>query len=319
MVIGGYRVGALLRKTGKEVLEDGILGLAAQTAYYFFFSLFPLLLFATPLLGLIGDEHVIINWVMGQVSSTVPEEALALVRNVVADVVFSENAPGLMSVGAVLAAWTGSNVFGSLIDALNRAYDVEEGRPWWKKRLIALGAVIVSGLLMAVSATVMLAGPEITQWLTDHIGLGRAFEVTWMIMQYPVAFALLVGMMWLIYFFLPNLRQHKRQILVGAVVAALLWVVMTLGFRFYVANFGSYNKTYGTIGGVIVLLTWMYLTMLVILVGGELNAELHHGTGAIDPRRGAVYANRIVTAGDPSRTSNERVERVQPLAARGPE
>ncbi|HJR64176.1 MAG TPA: YihY/virulence factor BrkB family protein [Gemmatimonadaceae bacterium] len=319
MVIGGYRVGALLRKTGKEVLEDGILGLAAQTAYYFFFSLFPLLLFATPLLGLIGDKHVIINWVMGQVSSTVPEEALALVRNVVADVVFSENAPGLMSAGAVLAAWTGSNVFGSLIDALNRAYDVEEGRPWWKKRLIALGAVIVSGLLMAVSATVMLAGPEITQWLTDHIGLGRAFEVTWMIMQYPVAFALLVGMMWLIYFFLPNLRQHKRQILVGAVVAALLWVVVTLGFRFYVANFGSYNKTYGTIGGVIVLLTWMYLTMLVILVGGELNAELHHGTGAIDPRRGAVYANRIVTASDPSRTSNERVERVQPLAARGPE
>jgi membrane protein len=319
MVVGGYRVGALLKRTAKEVVEDGILGLAAQTAYYFFFSLFPLLLFAAPLLGLIGDEHVIINWVMGQVSSTVPEEALALVRNVVADVVFSQNAPGLMSVGAVLAAWTGSNVFGSLIDALNRAYDVEEGRPWWKKRLIALGAVIASGLLMAVSATVMLAGPEITRWLTDHIGLGRTFEVTWMIGQYPAAFALLVGMMWLIYYFLPNLRQHKRQILVGAVVAALLWVVVTLGFRFYVANFGSYNKTYGTIGGVIVLLTWMYLTMLVILIGGELNAELHHGTGAVDPRRGAVYANRIVTASDPSRTSNERVERVVPLAARGPE
>ncbi|MGH7717431.1 MAG: YihY/virulence factor BrkB family protein [Gemmatimonadaceae bacterium] len=315
MVIGGYRVGPLVKKTAQEVLNDGVLGLAAQTAYYFFFSLFPLLLFATPLLGLVGNEQAIINWVVGQVSATVPDEALALVRNVIADVVFSENAPGLMSIGAVLAAWTGSNVFGALIDALNRAYDLTETRPWWKKRLLALAAVITSGALMAVAATVMLAGPEIVRWLAERTALRRTFEVTWLVLQYPIAFALLVGMMWLIYYFLPNLRQRKRQILVGAVSAAVLWVLVTLGFRFYVANFGSYNKTYGTIGGVIVLLTWMYLTMVVILVGGELNSELHHGTGALDPRKGAVYQGRIVTAADPSRHSTERVERLEPHAS----
>jgi membrane protein len=115
-------------------------------------------------------------------------------------------------------------------------------------------------------------------------------------------------MMWLIYYFLPNQRQDKTQILVGAAAAATLWVVGTLLFRLYVANFGSYNKTYGAIGGVIVLLTWMYLTMLVILVGGELNAELHHGTASTTPRKGAVYLGRVVTAYDPARPSNERIE-----------
>jgi membrane protein len=124
-------------------------------------------------------------------------------------------------------------------------------------------------------------------------------------------------MLWLIYYFLPNQRQDKSQIFVGALVAAILWVLVTLLFRAYVANFGSYNKTYGAIGGVIVLLTWMYLTMLVILTGGELNAELHHGTASVEPRKGAVYVGRVVTAHDPGRPSNERIERVTPVEIRG--
>ena len=134
-----------------------------------------------------------------------------------------------------------------------------------------------------------------------------------MIVQYPVAFVLLVGVMWMIYYFLPNLRQSKRQVLVGAVVATVLWIGVTLGFRAYVSNFASYNKTYGTIGGVIILLTWMYLTMLVILAGGELNSEIHHGTAAVKPRRNAVYEGRIVTSSAPGRVSTDRVERLPPL------
>jgi membrane protein len=104
---------------------------------------------------------------------------------------------------------------------------------------------------------------------------------------------------------------------VGAVVATLLWILVTLAFRAYVVNFASYNKTYGTIGAVIILLTWMYLTMLVILVGGELNAELHHGTGAVKPRANAVYAGRVVTSGEPGKASTDRIERVQPLGSGG--
>jgi membrane protein len=313
MVIKGYRVKPLLKKTGQEILDDNVLGLAAQTAYYFFFSLFPLLLFTTPLIGAFGDPQGIMDWVTQQAAKVVPPDALGLVRGVVDDVVFSSSAPGLVSVGVVLAAWTGSNVFNNLIFALNRAYDVDESRPFWKKRLIALASVVVAGLFLFLAATIMLAGPEILNAVVSLVpGLERTRTV-WLVVQYPIAFLLLVSMMWMIYYFLPNLRQSKTQVLVGAAVASVLWVLVTLAFRAYVVNFGSYNKTYGTIGAVIILLTWMYLTMLVILAGGELNSELHHGTGAIKPRRNAVYEGRVVTTREPGIVSTDRVERLEPL------
>ncbi|HSJ65943.1 MAG TPA: YihY/virulence factor BrkB family protein [Gemmatimonadaceae bacterium] len=315
MVIKGYRVKPLLKKTGQEILDDNVLGLAAQTAYYFFFSLFPLLLFTTPLIGAFGDPQGIMDWVTQQAARVVPPDALGLVRGVVDDVVFSSSAPGLISVGVVLAAWTGSNVFNNLIFALNRAYDVDESRPFWKKRLIALASVVVAGLFLFIAATIMLAGPEIIDFVVSLVpGLERTRTV-WLVVQYPIAFLLLVAMMWMIYYFLPNLRQNKAQVLVGAVVASMLWVLVTLAFRAYVVNFGSYNKTYGTIGAVIILLTWMYLTMLVILAGGELNSELHHGTGALKPRRNAVYEGRVVTTREPGLVSTDRVERLETLGA----
>ncbi len=317
MVIYGYRIGPLLKKTGQEILADNILGLAAQTAYYFFFSLFPLLLFTTPLIGVFGDQSEIIAWVTQQAERVLPADALGLVLGVVNDVVFSPNAPGLISIGIVLAAWTGSNVFNNLIFALNRAYDVEESRPWWKSRLISLAAVVCSGIFLFIAATIMLAGPELIDYLVRIIPGLEGTRQIWMFLQYPIAFAMLVGMMWLIYYFLPNLRQSKMQVLAGALVASVLWIVVTLGFRTYVTNFGSYNKTYGTIGAVIILLTWMYLTMLVILAGGELNSEIHHGTGAVKPRRNAVYEGRIVTAETPGRFSTDQIERVGPLGTRG--
>ena len=316
MVIKGRRVGPLLRKTGQEILDDNVLGLSAQTAYYFFFSLFPLFLFAAPLIGFIGERQEIMAWLILNLRQAVPREAVDLVDNVVRDVL-NPNSAGVISIGLLGAAWAGSNVFSALMDALNRAYDVEEKRPWWKKKLIALAAVLVSALLFAVTTAIMLGGPEIAQWIEERTAMGEAGQAAWNLIQYPLAFALLIGMLWLIYYFLPNQRQDRSQIFVGALVAAVLWILATLLFRAYVTSFGSYNKTYGAIGGVIVLLTWMYLTMLSILIGGELNAELHHGTASIEPRKGAVYVGRVVTASDPGRPSNERMERVEPLQARG--
>jgi membrane protein len=314
MIIKGRRVGPLLQKTGREILDDNVLGLAAQTAYYFFFSLFPLFLFAAPLIGFIGERQEIMAWLIANLRQAVPGEAVDLVDNVVRDVL-NPNSAGVISIGLVGAAWAGSNVFSALIDALNRAYDVEEGRPWWKKKLIALASVVVAAILFAVTSAIMLGGPEIAAWLGRATPMGEAGQAVWSAVQYPLAFTLLIGMLWLIYYFLPNQRQDKSQILVGAMAAAVLWILVTLLFRAYVANFGSYNKTYGAIGGVIVLLTWMYLTMLAILAGGELNSELHHGTASVEPRKGAVYVGRVVTARDPSRPSNERIERVRPVEA----
>ena len=314
MIIKGRRVGPLLQKTGSEILDDNVLGLAAQTAYYFFFSLFPLFLFTAPLIGFLGERQEIMAWLIANLRQAVPAEAADLIDNVVRDVLNPSSA-GVISIGLLGAAWAGSNVFTALIDALNRAYDVEEGRPWWKKKLISLAAVLVSAILFVVATAVMLGGPEIAEWVERATPMGEVGQLIWNIVQYPLAFALLIGMLWLIYYFLPNQRQDKTQILVGATAAAVLWIGVTLLFRAYVTNFGSYNKTYGAIGGVIVLLTWMYLTMLVILTGGELNSELHHGTASVEPRKGAVYSGRVVTAHDPGRPSNERIERVRPVEA----
>jgi membrane protein len=186
---------------------------------------------------------------------------------------------------------------------LNSAYNVTETRPWWKRILIQLASVLAMGLLTGVASIVMLAGPEIAHGIGVRLGLDHAFVLAWTILQYPVAIAMIVLAFFLVYRFLPNLKQQASQILVGASVATVLWLLVTLLFRLYVTDFASYNKTYGTIGGVIVLLTWMYLTMIVLLSCGELNSELHDGTGSTEPRRGAVYAGRIVTSGNPGRSS----------------
>jgi membrane protein len=315
MVVKGYNVGPLAKKVAKEVMDDNVLGLAAGTAYYFFFSLFPIFLFLAPLLSLVGNERETFSSIMEYLSQVVPAEAYALMQNVVASVVFSEEAPGLVSVGAFLALWAGSNIFNALMEALNGAYDVKETRAWWKRKLMAMAAVVVSGLIVITATIVLLAGDKIVDWIGDRIGLGEIARVLWTAVPIPLALVALVALAWGVLTFLPNVRQNLRHTLVGAVVTTVLWLLVTLAFRFYVQNFGNYNATYGTIGAVIVLLTWMYLSMVTVLIGGEVASELHHGTGAVNPRRGATIGDRIASGG--GRASTERIARVEPMAARG--
>ncbi|HEX6053512.1 MAG TPA: YihY/virulence factor BrkB family protein [Gemmatimonadaceae bacterium] len=316
MVLFGYRVESVVKKTLREILDDRILGLAAQTAYYFFFSLFPMLLFLAPLLSLAGNKEETFNAIVGRLQEVVPSEGWALIGGVIEDVVYAKNAPGLMSVGALLAIWAGSNVFSSLIDALNIAYDVEDTRPWWKKKLIAVASVIATGLVILTCTVLILGGGTLTDWIADRLALGGAARAVWGALQLPIAFVLLVTIAALSYYFLPNIRQNKRQVVVGAIFTTVAWALVTLGFRAYVANFADYNATYGALGGVIVLLTWMYFSMLVFLIGGEINAELHRGTGAVAPRVGVLYGGRIETAAAAGVPSLDRVERLEPLGAR---
>jgi membrane protein len=304
MVILGYRVPVLARKTVSESLEDNVLGLAAQTAYNFFFSLFPLFLFLAPMLSLFGDKQQIVSDLLARMAGFLPADALSLVSKVITDIAFTESAPGLMSAGALLAAWSGSNIFTTFMEALNKAYDVDEERPWWKRRVLALGVMLGWAVIIIVVTAILMAGDDITEYARTNLGLSAAADV-WAIVQFPVALALLVAFLFLMYALLPNIKQDKRHILVGSVVAALLFVLATLLFRLYVQNFGAYNKTYGTIGAVIMLLTWMYVVSVVILVGGELNSELHHGTGSTASLKGSVYAGRIATGEQPSHASSK--------------
>jgi membrane protein len=315
MTVFGYRVVPLVKATGREVLKDNVLGLAAQTAYYFFLSLFPLLLFLAPMLGLFGNKERTFTMILNQMRTAVPADAFGIVEQVVRDVVLAPGAPGVMSVGALLALWSGANIFSALMDALNTAYGVQETRPFWKRKLIAVLCVLTAGGVLITATFVLVAGGDIVNAIGDRIGLGQTARLVWTIAPALFALAALVGTAWGIYYFLPNLKQNRKQVLAGAVVVTVLWLVVTLGFRFYVQNFGSYNKTYGAIASVIVLLTWMYLSMLVLLTGGELNSEIHAGTGALNPRRGAtLFGDRVATSA--GRASTDRVER---LVARGPE
>ena len=316
MVVFGYRVGSVAKRTLREVLDDNVPGLAAETAYYFFFSLFPLLLFIAPLLSLVGDKQRTFQVLVDQLQQVLPSEGWNLIGSVIKDVVYAENAPGLMSIGALLAIWAGSNVFSSLIDALNAAYDVTDTRAWWTKKLIAVASVIVIGLALVTSTVLILGGETLAAWIADRLALRTSTRTIWAVLHIPIAFLLLLTIAAFSYYFLPNIRQSKRQALVGAVFTTIGWAVVTLGFRAYVTNFGNYNATYGAVGGVIVLLTWMYLSMLVFLIGGEINAELQHGTGAVSPRAGLLYGGRIETAHAAGVPSLERVERIEPLGAR---
>jgi membrane protein len=304
MVILGYRVKELASKTLSETIEDNILGIAAQVAYNFFFSLFPLILFIAPLIGLIGDKQKIVSSLMARIATVFPSDAYALIYKVITDVVFANNAPGLISLGAVLAAWSGSNIFTTFMEALDTAYDVKDDRPWWKKRLLALAVLAGWAIVITLVTVILLAGDNIVNFARTQLGMGSAALNVWAIFQFPLAIALLVAFFYLMYWLLPYVKQDKRVILVGSLVAALLFVLATLLFRLYVQHFPP-NKTYGTIGAVMVLLTWMYVVSVVILVGGELNSELHNGTGSVASRKGSVYAGRIATGEQPAQPSSK--------------
>jgi len=309
MVIKGVNVVPLVKKTVKEVGEDRIPSIAAETAYYFFFSIFPLLLFLTPLLGLVGNGQQLMESMLSRLSSTMPADTLELLRRVLEEIITANGNAGIMSIGALLAAWSGSNIFGSLMDALNIAYDVSETRPWWKKQLLRVGALLVAGGIMLFATSIFLDGERITRWVANVLGFGESGVAAWNVLQVVLALCLLDATCVALYKLLPNVRQRWSHVIVASTITTFLWLAATLVFRFYVQHFGAYNKTYGTIGGVIVLLTWMYYSMFVLLVGGELASELHHGTAAIEPTKGATYYGRIVSdsgPGTPSLTKSNR-------------
>jgi membrane protein len=301
MVIKGFRVGPLLRRTAREIGDDNVGTLAASAAYNFFFSLFPLLLFLSPLLGVVGDRRQTIGWLMAQLTSTLTPAQAEAMRPILEKVVFSPSAPGLMSAGLLLAAWSGSNIFGTLMDALNRAYDVKETRSWLRQQLVRLIAFALGTVIVALSTIVFLRGGIVADWLGSMLHLTRPAIWAWKIVQIPLAVIGVAGLAFMTYSLLPNVTQRRSAIALVSLVTTALWIAATLLFRLYVTHFPP-NPAYGLIGAVIILLTWMYYTMFVLLCGGELASEIHHGTGALDPDKGAVYVGRVVSSTPPTRS-----------------
>jgi membrane protein len=187
---------------------------------------------------------------------------------------------------------------------LNTAYDVQETRPWIKQQMIRVVAFVISGVIMGISTVVFLDGEVVLSWIGRALDVGSAVILAWKILQFPLAFAGLVGLAFMTFYLLPNLKQRKAHVLLAAVATTILWILATLLFRLYVNHFPP-NPTYGLIGGVIILLSWMYYTMLVVLIGGELASELHHGSGAIAPDKGGggIYVGQMVSGTRPGSPS----------------
>jgi membrane protein len=267
----------IFRRTLYEAFwKDNCLGMAAQLAYYFFFALFPALLFILavasyfPLTTLVDDLFRTMGGFM-------PPEALQLITDQMIKISDREQT-GLLTLGMLLAISSSSAAMVAIIDTLNNAYGVQEGRPWWKVRLTAIALTVSVAIFILVSFALVLVGPRLATEVAYSLNLGPVFEWTWKILQWPVLFALASLAIASIYYFAPDVEQHWVWLTPGSIFATTLWLAASLGFKYYVANWGSYTESYGLLGAVMILLLWFYISGLVILIGAEMNAEIEHAS-----------------------------------------
>jgi membrane protein len=266
--------GQILRSTFDEAFyKDNCLGMAAQLAYYFLFALVPTLLVVLAIADIFAAD--IIQMLSG-LGGFLPPEAMSLVTDQLGRLSAGEEG-GLLTIGMLTALWSSSAAMTAIIDTLNKAYDIDEGRPWWKVRLTAIALTVGLSVFIVVAFALVVAGPTLAERLADRLFLGPAFEWTWKILQWPLVFALVSAALAVVYYFAPDAEQDWVWLTPGSIAATFLWLVASLGFKYYIANFGGY-ESYGVIGGVMVLMLWFYLSALVILLGAEMNAVIEHSS-----------------------------------------
>jgi len=246
--------------------------LAAQLAYFAILSLFPFAMFLLTLVGYI-PLHGLDQQILGAIYSVMPEAVAKLCDQTLHEIIGKQHGWLLWSTLG-FALWTASGGASGLITALNRAYDVSETRAAWKVKLRAILVTLGGVIAIIVATAAMLIGPELVRHVWNFFGFGGAFDQLWAVLRWPVAALAMMTMVACMYYFLPNVKQKWRFITPGSTVAVLAWILASLGFRLYVTHFNSYAKTYGALGTVVILLVWLYLSGLMIIMGGEINAIL---------------------------------------------
>lgn len=265
-------------KTVREFTADQCTDLAAALTYYGVLAIFPALLAFVSLLGLFGDPQQTTDALLDLVGGLVPSSTLEAVREPIESIT-SAPAAGLgLFVGIVGALWSASGFVGAFARAMNRIYGIQEGRPAWKLRPITFGVTIVAILVAVIAAVLLVISGPIADNVAAAIGIGDVGLLVWNIAKWPILGVLAALVVALLYYAAPNVQQPKfRWMSLGALVALLVWVVASAGFAFYAANFASYDETYGSIGGVIVFLLWIWISNIALLFGAELDAELERG------------------------------------------
>jgi membrane protein len=266
------------RKVMREFSEDQCTDQAAGLTYYAVLAIFPAALALLSLVSLFMDADEAVQKIEEVLSPLMSEETLNTFTPVLESLAQSQGAGLTLVIGLAGALWSASGYVGAFGRAMNRIYEIDEGRPFWKLRplmlLITLVAVVLSALVLAM---LVVSGP-LAQAIGDAIGLGDAAVTAWSIAKWPVLLLMVMFVVAVLYYATPNIKQPKfRWISVGAAVAIVIWVLASVGFAFYVANFGNYNKTYGSLAGVIVALLWLWITNLALLLGAEIDSELERG------------------------------------------
>lgn len=272
---GGLSLRDLAVRTYNETWEDGLFDSAAQLAYYFLFSLFPLLIFLTSIFGfVVGSDGELRDGLFRYLGTVLPGSALDLVNTVITEVSNSSTG-GKLTIGLFLALWAASSGLEALTQSINKVYEIEETRSWWWRRLLSIFLTVVLAILIISALAIVLFGGQINDYMMAQLGFGTVLSVLWQILQYAIVLAFVMLAISLIYYFSPDIEEQKwRFITPGAIVAVILWLLISFGFRLYLSYFDSYSATYGSLGAVIILMLWLYFTSAAILMGSEINSVI---------------------------------------------
>jgi membrane protein len=265
----------LVRRTVTEVINDDVLGMAGQLAYFFVLALFPALIFFVSLVAYLPGDMA--NELVVSLRPVLPAAVVTVVQDQI-NKLTSAQPGGILTFGLLVAIWSSSAALIAIISTLNRAYDITEGRPWWKVRLIAIGLTLALSLVVIVATGLLVLGPMLAAKIGAAFGLGESFVTAWNIARWPVIFLLVSLGIALVYYHAPDAEQEWIWLTPGSILATLLWIAASLGLQMYLKVAGSFNETYGTLGGAMVVLLWLYVTGIAILVGGEMNAEIEHAS-----------------------------------------
>jgi membrane protein len=299
---GGLSWWQLMRRVWREIWVDQVPGRCAELAYYFLFSVFPLLLFLTTLLGyLAGTSERLRHVLFLYVSRFAPSPEVTALLNNTLDQITRGRGGARLSLSLLAALWVASSGMLALGRTLNSAFGLEETRRWWQRRLVAVALTVAFTALIVSALIVILYGRQIGEALADQLGMASMFVAAWHVLRWPLVLAFVLVSFEAIYNFAPSLgaRAHRPWGTPGAVIGVSLWLAVSFGLRLYLYEVSSYALTYGSLGAVIVLLLWFYLTAFAIVVGGEVNSVITRQIAA--QRRSAARADTGAGAGGGSR------------------
>ena len=274
MTFNARRSIELCKRVWRKHSEDAISGSAAAVSYYFLFSFFPFLVFVTALIAYLPLETPVAHF-LDRVRPALPAQVMIILDTHLKALITRER-PHLLTLGLLGSFWSASRGIDVVRHALNLTYGVKESRPLWKTELLCWGTTVAGALLVLVAASAVVAGGGVGAWIAGKLGIRAAFLSVMHWLRWPVLGLTFMGAAGLAYGVLPDIKQRLRLVVPGAVLGAVAWVLATWLFGLYVAAFGRYDVTYGSLGGLVILLTWLYLSGFIVLAGGELNVIVEH-------------------------------------------